>query len=266
MGSLGLNTTSAWSPASMKGTPSTFWLDVDLPIFQLMLVIWHGALAVRMWMEGVNPPLHTVSPVFLSFSCFPQLSLPGWSCTNTSAVNSAAALGGLGSTLISSMAITSPACGMFSLGSFLTLSPTLSPQPASCTDLWCISMEKMLPVQPVGEKRTLAPGEMAPCSTRPVITSPTPLILYTPDTGIRNAFLLCLGGFTTFSSASMSVCPLTFSFLILTVQPLNHGMLSLTWFRLSPLKPLIGMKGIFFVLYPIFVSILSTSPLISLYL
>merc|ERR1719295_2046678 len=194
MGSLGLNTTSAWSPASMQGTPSTFWLDVDLPIFQLMLVIWHGALAVRMWMEGVNPPLHTVSPVFLYFSCFPQLSLPGWSCTNTSAVNSAAARGGLGSTLISSMAITSPVCAMFSLGSFLTLSPTLSPQPASCTDLWCISMEKMLPVQPV-----------------------------------------------------------------------NRGMLSLTWFRLSPLKPLIGMKGIFFVLYPIFVSILSTSPLISLY-
>merc|ERR1719464_808530 len=136
MGSLGLNTTSAWSPASMYGTPSTLAFDVLLPIFQLMLVIWHGALAVRMWMLGVKPPLHTISP--------------GWSCTNTSAVNSAALLGGFGSTLMSSIAITSPVCGMFSLGSFLTLRPTLSPQKASATDLWCISIEKMLPVQPVG--------------------------------------------------------------------------------------------------------------------
>merc|ERR1712154_385471 len=65
--------------------------------------------------------------------------------------------------------------------------------------------------------------------------------------------------------ASTRVCPLTFSFLILTSNPLYHGMFLDGSFKLSPLNPLIGINGIFFVLYPILVSILSTSPLISLY-
>merc|ERR1719208_376973 len=202
IGSLGLNTTSAWSPASMYGTPSTLALLVLFPIFQLIAVIWHGAFAVRMWIEGVKPPLSTIFPVFLSFSCFPHDNFPGWSCTNTKAVNSLAARGGSGSSLMSSMATTSP----------------------------------------------------------------TPLILYTPDTGMRNAFLSCLfGRRTTFSRALTRVCPFTFSFFTFTSKPLYHGMFLDTSARLSPKNPLIGINGIFFVLYPILVSILSTSALISLY-
>merc|ERR1719245_711771 len=52
IGILGLNTTSAWSPASMYGTPSTLALLVLFPIFQLIAVIWHGALAVINWKMG----------------------------------------------------------------------------------------------------------------------------------------------------------------------------------------------------------------------
>merc|ERR1712029_474961 len=102
-------------------------------------------------------------------------------------------------------------------------------------------MLKMFPVHPVGENRTFTPGVILPCSTRPVTTSPTPLILYTPDTGIRNAFLsLRFGGFATFSRASTRVCPATFSFFTFTEKPLYQGMFLETSARLSPWKPLIG--------------------------
>merc|ERR1719208_630958 len=110
---------------------------------------------------------------------------------------------------------------MFSFGSPLTLTPTLSPGPALSTVLWCISMEKHFPETPVGAKTTFGPGLSVPCSTRPVMTSPTPLILYTPDTGIRSGFLVGrFGTWTTLLSASRRVTPSTSFFFWLDFEAL----------------------------------------------
>merc|ERR1719336_3277482 len=78
-GILGAITTSACSPASMYGGSSTFWFPVFLPIFHLMRWRQHGALAVRTWTVGVNPPIQE-SPFLVA-----ALSWPGWSWTNTMA-------------------------------------------------------------------------------------------------------------------------------------------------------------------------------------
>merc|ERR1719510_888844 len=137
---------------------------------------------------------------------------------------------------------------MFSFGRPLTLTPTLSPGPALSTVLWCISMEKHFPETPVGAKTTLGPGFKVPCSTRPVMTSPTPLILYTPETGIRSGFLVGrLGTWTTLFKASRRVFPETSFFFGLTVNPLYQSMLEDSSIRLSPLNPDIGTNGIFLV-------------------
>merc|ERR1719225_2373747 len=115
------------------------------------------------------------------------------------------------------------------------------------------------------ELRKLKPGLRVPCSTRPVMTSPTPLILYTPETGIRSGFLFGrFGTWTTSFKAFKRVFPETSFFFGLTVNPLYQSMLVDSSIRLSPLKPDIGTNGIFFVLNPIFVSIFFTSLLISL--
>merc|ERR1719238_107076 len=207
-------------------------------------------------MDGVNPP-------------FPSLlahrNCPGWSCTKTAALNSVTAAGGLSSPSSPTMKQTSPHLGMFSLGSPLTLIPTLSPGPALATDLWCISMEKSFPSTPVGANPTVQPGFNVPCSIRPVITSPTPLILYTPETGIRIGFLDGrLGQWTTSFRASRRVTPSTSFFFGLTLNPLYQSMLVEASMRLSPWNPDIGTNGIFLVLKPILVSIFLTSRSISL--
>merc|ERR1719373_163303 len=269
-GMRGAITTSACSPASMNLGFSILALPVFLPIFHLMLRIWQGALAVRTWMVGVKPPTCSVLPLF-SFS-FDAFSCPGWSCTNTSALKVSTCFGCVSGDSVVTY-ITSPTLGslLASFGRPFTFTPTLSPVFASWTDLWCISMVKHLPVTPVGANPTGSLGWRAPCSIRPVITSPTPLILCTPETGIRSGFLLSrFGGFTTRSRASKRLTPEIFFFFLVTSQPLHHGI-SFFWMsrpfsvRLTPKKPLIGMKGIAFSLYPILVSIAATSVLISLY-
>merc|ERR1719373_843092 len=250
-GMRGAITTSACSPASMNLGFSILALPVFLPIFHLIERIWHGAFAVRTWMVGVNPPTCSVLPLF-SFSC-EALSWPGGSSVVTY--------------------IPSPPFGSLfaSFGRPFTFTPTLSPVFASWTFLWCISIVKHLPVTPVGANPTGSFGWRAPCSIRPVITSPTPLILWTPETGMRSGFLLSrFGGFTTLSRASKRFTPSISFFFLVTFQPLHHGI-SFFWssrplaVRLTPRNPDIGMNGICFSLYPILVSIAETSVLISLY-
>merc|ERR1719373_1292089 len=269
-GMRGAMTTSACSPASMNLGFSILALPVFLPIFHLIERIWHGALAVRTWMVGVKPPTCSVLPLF-SFSD-EAFSWPGWSWTNTSAVKVSTCFGWVFSSSVVTY-ITSPTLGslLASLGRPFTLTPTLSPVFASWTLLWCISIVKHLPVTPVGAKPTGSFGRRAPCSIRPVITSPTPLILCTPETGIRRGFLLSrLGGFTTRSRASNRFMPSIFFFFLVTSQPLHQGI-SFFWMskpfsvRLTPRNPDMGMNGICFSLYPILVSIAETSVLISLY-
>merc|ERR1719373_506560 len=269
-GMRGAMTTSACSPASMNLGFSILALPVFLPIFHLIERIWHGALAVRTWMVGGNPPTCSVLPLF-SFS-LDALSWPGWSCTKTSAVNVSTCLGCVAASSVVTY-ITSPTLGSLfaSLGRPLTFTPTLSPVFASWTFLWCISIVKHLPVTPVGANPTGSLGWSAPCSIRPVITSPTPLILWTPDTGIRSGFLESrFGGFTTRSRASNRLTPSMSFFFLVTFHPLHQGI-SFFWssrplaVRLTPRNPDIGMNGICFSLYPILVSIAETSVLISLY-
>merc|ERR1719436_1108787 len=212
-GILGAITTSACSPASMYGGSSTFWLPVFLPIFHLIFCRQQGALAVRTWTVGVNPPIQE-SPFLVA-----AFSWPGWSCTKTMAEN---VLTHLGWVLASSdmRYMTSPTLGIVSLARPLTLTPTLSPTVPLGTFLWCISMVKALPVTPVGANPTGSLGQRKPCSIRPVITSPTPLILYTPLTGILKGLLSSrLGGLTSFSRASYRVVPEIFFFFLVTSQP-----------------------------------------------
>merc|ERR1712182_102549 len=64
----------------------------------------------------------------------------------------------------------------------LDIHADVAPQQPASIFLWCISTVKILPGQAVeavwvGRKRTSSPGLTAPCSMRPVSTSPTPLIL-----------------------------------------------------------------------------------------
>merc|ERR1719499_766694 len=174
---------------------------------------------------------------------------------NTIAVKCATCLGCvLGSSAV--RYIMSPVLGILlaSFGRPLTLTPTLSPTLARSTFLWCISMVNALPVTPVGAKPTGSFGLRHPCSILPVITSPTPLILYTPDTGILKGFFVSrLGGFTSLSKASYKFIPSIFFFFLVTLQPFHQGI-SFSWIslpfavRLTPKKPLIGMKGIALVL------------------
>merc|ERR1719245_2143845 len=227
-GILGAMTTSACSPASMNLGFSILALPVFLPIFHLIERIWHGAFAVRTWMVGVNPPTCSVLPLF-SFSD-EAFSWPGWSWTKTRAVKVSTCLGWVFSSSVVTY-MTSPTFGslLASFGRPFTLTPTLSPVLASWTLLWCISMVKHFPVTPVGAKPTGSLGRRAPCSIRPVITSPTPLILCTPDTGIRSGLELSrLGGFTTRSRASNRLMPLIFFFFLVTVHPFHHGI-SFSW-------------------------------------
>merc|ERR550517_829988 len=221
-GILGAMTTSACSPASMKAGLSIFTSPVFLPIFHLISWRRHGAFAVRTWMVGVKPPSHC----FLPSLYFDARSWPGWSCTNTSAVNSFTWRGMVdGSSLL--LYMTSPTLGslLTSLGKFFTLMPTLSPVDATSTDLWCISIVHAFPDTPPGANSTTSFGESAPCLIRPVITVPTPLILYTPDTGIRKGLLVSrLGGLTTLSNTSYRVRPVNFSFLTLHDHPLYQGI------------------------------------------
>merc|ERR1719461_1359834 len=269
-GMRGAMMTSACSPASMNLGFSILAFPVFLPIFHLIWRIWHGALAVRTWMVGVNPPTCSFLPLF-SFSV-DALSWPGWSWTNTRALKVSTCFGWVASGS-EVQYMTSPTFGslLASFGRPFTLTPTLSPVWASSTFLWCISMVKHLPVTPVGAKPTWSLGLRAPCSIRPVITSPTPLILCTPETGIRRGLELSrFGGFTTLSSASNRFIPSMVFFFLVTFHPFHHGI-SFSWralplsVRLTPRKPDIGMKGMAFILYPIFVSIAVTSVLISLY-
>merc|ERR1712137_1370186 len=170
--------------------------------------------------------------------------------------------------------ITSPTRGMLTLSKFLTLRPTLSPGPANSTVLWCISTEKILPEQFleavwVGRKMHSSPGDTLPCSTRPVITSPTPLILYTPETGIRRGFLRArLGGLTIFSRQSKRVSQWTGFFCDFTSAPDHQPMLEDFSSKLSPIQPEIGIKGTQFLtnsfFHPTFTSIEAISSLISL--
>mmetsp|Transcript_28092 Transcript_28092/g.68269 ORF Transcript_28092/g.68269 Transcript_28092/m.68269 type:complete len:252 (+) Transcript_28092:530-1285(+) len=165
---------------------------------------------------------------------------------------------------------------MLSFDRPLMLRPTLSPGCASGTDLWCISTENTLPwhgadAECVGRNVTSVPGFTVPCSTRPVSTSPAPLILYTPEMGTRSGLSLGRSGTTTiFSSASRSVSMCTFSFFrFSTSTPLHHAILSDFLIRLSPTQPLIGITGTdlatksFF--QPTLVSMPTISSLISVY-
>mmetsp|Transcript_102205 Transcript_102205/g.142270 ORF Transcript_102205/g.142270 Transcript_102205/m.142270 type:complete len:260 (-) Transcript_102205:217-996(-) len=173
--------------------------------------------------------------------------------------------------------MTSPTRGMLSLGRPLTFIPTLSPWFASGTFLWCISTVKTLPVHAVeaewvGKNMHSSPGRTAPCSTRPVRTSPTPLILYTPESGTR---ILPdesrAGGLTQFSRQSRSVStwildePSRSSTSIPFHQPIFSDFLM----RLSPIQPEIGMTGqalsmtAFF--HPTFLSMWIISSRISVY-
>merc|ERR1712167_140171 len=114
--------------------------------------------------------------------------------------------------------------------------------------LWCISIENTLPRQDIfpsdGVNLTLDSLRMAPCSTRPVITSPTPLILYTPETQVRMAASsVRFGGKQASLKQSLSVSTWMLAPSMVRSQPLYHGIFSVFLTRLSPSQPEMGTKG-----------------------
>merc|ERR1740138_1522392 len=161
-GCCGTNMTSAISLALRQCGSSIFFPPVSFPIFHINCFIRTAERPVRTKHTGV----------------YPTLSSPGWSRTCTCAVKVPASFN-VPSFLYT---ITSPVRGMLSLLRPLTLRPTLSPAFASSQRLWCISQVNTFPAHALeeeccGRKITSSPGFTMPCSTRPVITSPTPLIL-----------------------------------------------------------------------------------------
>merc|ERR1712216_754258 len=129
-----------------------------------------------------------------------------------------------------------------------TKAALIKPAIARSTCLWCISMENTLPRQGIlpsdGVNFTFDSLMMAPCSTRPVITSPTPLILYTPDTQVRMAASsVRFGGKQASLKASLRVSTWILLPSISRSTPLYQAIFSVFLTRLSPSQPEIGMKG-----------------------